>query len=409
VTIEIKTVPADAIYGWVKSVGYANGEEIEDADFRNIEPTIEPERTFGAYDGDQVVGGGSVFSFEVTVPGATAVPAAGVTWVGIMPTHRRQGALRKMMLAMLDQARDRHEPLAVLWASEGSIYQRFGYGMATLATSIEMERDRAILIPPTPPTGRVRLVDVDEAKALFRPIFEHNRTRIPGFYSRSDTWWDIEVLADFKWARRGFDRKFYAVHESDAGQPDAYAMYRVKQEWANSVPGSELGVQEVMALDGEALREMWRFLLGVDLIKRITSRSGSRNEPLMLMTAEPRRVNVRVRDGMWLRILDVADALQRRGYSADGTVALEVRDEFLPDAGGRFRLTTNAGKGTVERTADAADIALDASDLGALYLGGFTFLDLARAGRTRELTSGARARADAMLYSPAEAWCPEIF
>jgi len=409
VTIQIKTVPADEIYGWVKSVGYANGEEIEESDFRDIAPTIEPGRTFGAYDGDQVVGGGSVFSFDVTVPGGAAVPAAGVTWVGIMPTHRRQGALRQMMQAMLDQARDRHEPLAVLWASEGSIYQRFGYGLATLATSIEMERDRAILMPPEPPSGRVRLVRVEEAKDLFRPIFEHNRAQIPGFYSRSDTLWDIEVLADFKWARRGFDRKFYAVHESDAGQPDAYAMYRVKQEWANSVPGSELGVQEVMALNGDALREMWRFLLGVDLIKRITSRSGGPNEPLLLMTAEPRRVNVRVRDGLWLRVVDVAEALQRRGYSADGTVVLEIRDEFLPDAGGRFRLTTNGCKGTVERTADAADIALDASDLGALYLGGFTFQALTRAGRTQELSTGARARADSMLYSAAEAWCPEVF
>jgi len=127
------------------------------------------------------------------------------------------------------------------------------------------------------------------------------------------------------------------------------------------------------------------------------------------MTAEPRRANVRVRDGLWLRVVDVADALQRRGYSADGTVVLEIRDEFLPDAGGRFRLTTNGAKGTVERTADAADIALDASDLGALYLGGFTFQALARAGRTQELSTGARARADSMLYSAAEAWCPEVF
>jgi predicted acetyltransferase len=325
-----------------------------------------------------------------------------------MPTHRRQGALRQMMQAMLQQARDRHEPIAVLWASEGSIYQRFGYGLATVSSALSMERDRAILVPAALPTGRVRLVDVIEARQLFGPIFEHNRAQTPGFYSRSDTWWDIEVLADFKWARRGFDRKFYAVHESDQGQPDAYAMYRVKQEWVR-VPGSELAVQEIMALDGAALREMWRYILGVDLIKTITSRAGPRTSPLMLMTAEPRRLNLLLGDGMWLRVVDVADALQRRGYSADGTIVIEVRDEFIPDAGGRFRLTTSGGKGTVERTADAADIALDSSDLGALYLGGFTFRDLARAGRTSELTTGARARADAMLYSAAEAWCPEVF
>ncbi len=407
--IDIRKVPAGDLYNWVQSVGFANSEHIPEQDWRDVAPTVEPERTFGAYDGDQIVGGGSIFSFDVTVPGGAAVPSAGITWVGIMPTHRRRGALRQLMTSMLDDAEQRHEPLAVLWASEGSIYQRFGYGLSTFASSIELEHERAILVPPNPPSGNVRLVEAGEARRLYEPIFEHNRARIPGFFSRNDTWWQIEVLADFKWARRGFERRFYAIHESASGQPDAYAMYRVKQEWANSVPGSELAVIEIMALDGEALREMWRFIFGVDLVKRITTRSGSAHEPLMLMLAEPRRVNLRVRDGMWLRILDVAAALERRGYSADGTVVLEVRDGFMPRAGGRFRLTTQGGRGTVVRTDDAADIDLDATDLGALYLGGFTLGDLARAGRTRELSSGARARADAMLHSPVEAWCPEVF
>ncbi len=407
--IDIKKVPASDLYGWVQSVGYANSEHIPEQDWRDIAPTVEPDRTFGAYDGDQLVGGGSIFSFDVTVPGGAAVPSAGITWVGIMPTHRRRGALRQLMTSMFDDAEQRREPLAVLWASEGSIYQRFGYGLSTVASSIEIEHERAILVPPNPPSGNVRIVEEGEARRLFEPIFEHNRARIPGFFSRNDTWWQIEVLADFKWARRGFERRFYAIHESESGQPDAYAMYRVKQEWANSVPGSELAVMEIMALDGDALREMWRFIFGVDLVKRITTRSGSAHEPLMLMLAEPRRVNLRVRDGMWLRILDVVAALERRGYSADGTLVLEVRDEFMPHAGGRFRLTTSGGRGTVARTDDAADIDLEATDLGAVYLGGFTLGDLARAGRTRELRSGARARADAMLYSPVEAWCPEVF
>jgi predicted acetyltransferase len=408
VTIEIRTVADADRYAWARSVGHANSEEIDESDFRDVAPTVEPDRTFGAYDGEKIVGGGSVFSFDVTVPGGAAVPSAGVTWIGILPTHRRQGALRKLMTRMIADARSRNEPLAVLWASEGQIYQRFGYGLATLAGSIELERDRAQLISTEPARGSVRLLDVAEARELFRPIFERNRAVTPGFYSRSDTWWDVEVLADFKWARRGYERRFYALHETD-GVPDAYAMYRVKHDWSNSVPGSELQVSEILALDGVALREMWRYILGVDLIKRITNRSGSAYEPLLLMVAEPRRVNLRVRDGMWLRILDVADALERRAYSADGTIVLEVRDAYMPETGGRFRLTTVGGSGRVERTSDAADIALDAADLGAVYLGGHTLEELSRAGRTTELAPGARARADAMLAWPIKAWCPEVF
>ena len=54
-------------------------------------------------------------------------------------------------------------------------------------------------------------------------------------------------------------------------------------------------------------------------------------------------------------------------------------------------------------------LSLDAADLGAIYLGGFSLADLARAGRTTELVDGARARADAMLSTGVRAWCPQIF
>ena len=298
--------------------------------------------------------------------------------------------------------------MAILWASEGSIYQRFGYGLATLSGSIELERERAVWRQPSEPTGSVRFIDIDEAARVLPAIYEPNRLATPGFCSRTPTWWRIEVLADFKWARRGMDRKFYAVHET-AGSADGYAIYRVKHDWTGSVPNSELHVQEIMALNPEALRETWRFIFGVDLIKTIRTRSSAPNEPLLQMLAEPRRVGLRVRDGLWLRVVDVAAALAGRAYSADGSVVLEVRDEFLPDAGGRWRLTTAQGEGHAQQTDDAAELVLDAADLGAIYLGAFSLADLARADRTIELAPGARARADAMLASPAAAWCPQIF
>ena len=407
--VEIRRVPDADLQRWAESVSFANSEELPEETWRDVAPTVEPDRTLGAYDGDQLVGGGSIFTFETTVPGGAALPTAGITWIGIMPTHRRQGALRALMTSMLADARERNEPLATLWASEGSIYQRFGYGLATLSSSIDLERERALFNSAAEPFGRVRLVDVAEARQLFPPIFEASRAQIPGFYTRHDTWWNIEVLADFKWARRGFERKFYAVHESDTGVPDAYAMYRVKQDWANSVPGSELHVQEIMASDGAALREMWRYLFGVDLVKRITTRTGTVDEPLLLMLMEPRRVNLRVRDGLWLRVVDVVEALTRRGYSADGSIVLRIDDVFLPDQAGTYRLTTRDGQGQVQRTEGAADIELDAADLGAIYLGLHSLTELARAGRTRELTPGARARADAMFHWPIRPWCPEIF
>lgn len=112
--------------------------------------------------------------------------------------------------------------MAILWASEGQIYQRFGYGPATLNSSIDVARERAVLRDVSPPVGSVRFVDRAEAARLFPAIYEPICVATPGFLARSPRWWENEVLADWQHARHGFDRKFYVVHER-AGVPLGYA------------------------------------------------------------------------------------------------------------------------------------------------------------------------------------------
>jgi len=86
-----------------------------------------------------------------------------------------------------------------------------------------------------------------------------------------------------------------------------------------------------------------------------------------------------------------------------------VSDAFLPDAAGRWRLKVTAGEATVEPTSDPADLALDTTDLAAVYMGAFSFADLAKAARTEEVTSGARARADALFHTDVRPWCSTAF
>jgi len=129
----------------------------------------------------------------------------------------------------------------------------------------------------------------------------------------------------------------------------------------------------------------------------------------LLLMAEPRRLQLRVSDGMWVRIVDVPAALEARGYVGDGSIVLDVTDEFMPAFGGRWRLTVKDGRGSVEPTTDAPDLEMEVHDLGAVYLGGFSFDSLGRAGRTVEVTDDARARADALFRSTAAPWCPEAF
>lgn len=406
-TIEIRPVPAESLRTWVETVNLAFGEDTQEEQWALDRRILEPERTLGAYDGDVLVGGGGCFSFRLTVPGGQEVGAAGVTSVGVIPTHRRQGILRQLMTRQLDDVRRNGEAVAILWASEGSIYQRFGYGLGSLNARIDVERERATFRNPVTAVGRVRLVDMAAARREIPAVYDAVRAVTPGFISRSDTWWDV-LLSDPEHRRRGGGRKFYALYERD-GDVSGYVLYRIKQEWGDSGTASTLMVLELIGRDAEAIQQLWRFAVGVDLIARINARLGPPDHPLLLLAAEPRRLGLRLSDGLWLRVVDVPRALEARRYAADGSVVIEVADDFMPDVGGRWRLDATGGHARLSETTDPPDLSLDITDLAAVYLGAFTFASLARAARTVELTDGARVRADGMFATDTLPWCPEIF
>jgi predicted acetyltransferase len=407
VPIEIRPVPETDLRRWFDAIGEAFGEDQGDQQFEHERRLLEPSRVLGAYDGDMLAGGGACFSFQLTVPGGRAVPTAGVTSVGIMPSHRRQGALRMLMARQLADVRANGEPLAALWASEGSIYQRFGYGLATLNATVDIARDRATFRHPVEAVGSIELRDGASAREDMVRIFDAVRAVTPGFYTRTPAWWSA-ILDDPEFRRRGGSKRRYAIHVRD-GKAVGYAMYRIKSEWTPTAPASVLMVVELVALDPAATEQLWRYLFGVDLMGSIFQRLGPAAHPLLLMVAEPRRLQLRVSDGLWLRIVDVPEALEARGYATDGSVVLDVTDGFLPEVAGRWRLTVRDGAARATATDERADIELDVTDLAAVYLGGFTFASLARAGRTVEQTPGARELVDALFASAATPWCPEIF
>lgn len=405
--IDIRTVPADQLRPWIEAVNTAFGEAIDEAQWKLDQTLIEPARVLGAYDGDVLVGGGAAFSFRMTVPGGARVRTAGVTNVGVMPTHRRRGILRSLMTRQLADVRGGGEPLAALVASEGGIYQRFGYGLCILLGAIEIERDRAQFRRDVPAVGSVRLVDREEARRVMPLVYEPVCAATPGFIERDPAWWD-ERLADIEAQRRGAGPQYRAIYERD-GEVRGYVRYRIKGDWTGIAHNSTLIVNELIATEPIAERELWRYLFGVDLIARVMYRWGPPSHPLMLMLAEPRRLQLRVGDGIWIRIVDVPAALAARGYAADGELVLDVADEFLPEAAGRWRLTVSNGTAAVQPTTDPPDLSLDTTDLAAAYMGSFSFSELARATRTEELTPGARSRADAMFRVDVLPWCSTPF
>ena len=356
-----------------------------------------------AREGGQIVGGAGAFTFDMTVPGGP-VPTAGITVVGVYPTHRRRGVLRSMMRAQLDDVRERGEPIAALWASEETIYGRYGYGMASYCGAMELPREYSQFARPLERRGRVRIVTPEEARELMPPIYDRARAVTPGMLSRSPEWWELRVIADPPDRRDGGGPKRFAILDLD-GAPAGYAIYRHKPAFEDGVSVAKLAVLEAIADDGQATAEIWRYLLDIDWTARIASWLLPVDHPLFQLLANPRRMGFRVGDALWVRLVDVGKALSARSYAADGALVLDVADEFCPWNEGRWRLDD----GEAARTEEEPELRLDVQALASVYLGGFTFAELARVGRIEELREGALDRADAVFRADRAPWCPEIF
>jgi predicted acetyltransferase len=383
---------------FIAPLSIAFNQEISDAAIENDRKTIELDRFLGALEGDDVVGCGGAYTFGLIVPGGQ-VRSAGITAVGVLPSHRRRGILRQMMTWLFAQARERAEPVAILWASEAAIYQRFGFGPGTLQTNLEAVRDKVRFIRPVDPPGRVRIVDLDEAVERFPPVYEASRRSTPGAVTRTEARWRFEMLADGEWMRYGNGAKVRAMYEVD-GVPRGYAIYRTRGDWDHTGPKGVITVLEVCALDAIVEQAIWEWIVGIDLIGTIRVLRGPAPHPLQLMVTEPRRLGTTVTDGTWLRIIDLPAALEARAYRGPGTLVIDVTDEFCPWNAGRWRLAVD-GDGAVGSTSVTAapgsavpDLTLDISDLAAVYLGAFRVSDLARAGRVRECRPGALATTD---------------
>lgn len=386
---------------FIRLVEAAFGGEPHEEEIERWARTLEPERMLWVSDGDLKVATAGAFTFRLTIPGGE-VPAAGVTVVGVLPSHRRRGILTQMMREQIDDVHSREEPLAILWASEASIYGRFGYGLATKAAKITLDRDRAVFRDRSEPVGATRLVTLEQAGDLLPDVYDRIRTETPGMFARSRTWWEAGALADPEHARQGAGPLFCAVLELDA-EPEAYALYRLKSNWDEGVPKSTLRVREVMATSPVALREIWRFLLGVDLVAQVETWGLPPDYPLFLMLTEARRLRMTLGDALWLRLVDVEAALAARSYAEGEPVSIEIRDSFCDWNDGVWRVPD------AERTDVDPDLRLNAADLGSVYLGGISFAELARADLVEELREGGVARADALFRTAVTPWCPEVF
>jgi predicted acetyltransferase len=398
--VEPAPITPDEVPAFVEGVYSSFHNDVPPHHEERWKRVLEPERVLALRDRGRIVAGTGIFSRRLTVPGGE-VPIAGVTLVGVRPTHRRRGLLTTLMRRQLADVREAgREAVAALWATEPVIYGRFGYGIATLAAQLDVNKLQARL--RRSPAAQVELLAPADALDAMRRVHDAVRQTVPGMLDRPGPWWE-DRLRDHEGDRDGYKPLRAATAEG------AYALYSVKPNFTEDRPSGEVLVREVVAADDDGRAAMWSYLLGLDLTTTLTWPLAPADDPLPHMLANAQDVRVRLADALLVRLVDVPRALSERGYGEPFEVVLEVSDEVCPWNAGRFALRWDGSTATCAPTATPAGLELGVADLGAAYLGGTTLDQLARAGRVRELRSGALADASRAFQGDRAPWCPEIF
>jgi predicted acetyltransferase len=369
---------------------------------------FEAGRSIAAFDGPTPVGIATAYSLDLSVPGAV-LPAAGISWVGVLPTHRRRGVLRALMTHQLHEIRERgREPLAILWASEPPIYGRFGYGLASRAYALDVSRSSHALRAdvPTDPTLRLRLVPADDWK-ITAEVYAQVAAQRPGMLARDDRWWR-KATRDLPSMREGRSALRCVVAQDDTGVR-GYARYATKQDWSPGQPKGTVHVREVAALDAPAHALLYRFLFDQDLMGKIDVWNVAVDDPLLYWLENVRSTTPRLLDALYLRLIDVPAALGSRTYTTPVDVVLEVRDPICAWNDGRWHLVADGNEISCEATDRSADLSMSVTELGAVYLGGTALTDLAMAGRVTEHAPGALTSTSIAFHSSPAPWCPVIF
>jgi len=407
--LQIRPITSEEFLDFGHVINAAFGDTMTDEEIEQERPLVEFDRTLATFDEGQIVATAGAVSFDLTLPGLTIAPAAGVTAVAVLPTHRRRGHLRRLMQRQLQDVRARGESLAVLGASESSIYGRFGYGAATDTLRFEVDRSHSAFAQPYEPSGRFRLLDRTQAAAVLPEVYDRMRRRRPGSLTRGEAYWTYYLRDAERW-RDGASARFYVAYEPAPGQIDGFASYRVESKSDHDIAANILQVMEVNAVTPEARRALWHYCFNVDLVGTIRSYWSPVDEPLRWMLADPRRLRVlTLADFLWVRIVDVPSALCARRYAQSGRLVLEVADPFYPQNSGCYELEGGPEGATCRRSDKAPDLAFDVADLGAAFLGGRRFDTLAQAGRVVERSPGALGRADALFTGDPAPWCATMF
>jgi predicted acetyltransferase len=407
--IEIRTVAPDE---YAAAIDVMTSAFLERPDVARVAESVRDRwdagRTWVAFDGTRACGTFRSWATDLTVPGGVTLPAAAVSGVTVLPTHRRRGIMTGMAAREHAAIRERGEAVGILHSCEYPIYGRFGYGPATRTGTMTLDVPR-IRFHGAPATG-VEMVTPDAVvRDEVRAIHEAWRIRRAGEIRRGPSSFDMRLgLVDEPWGGRW--KGFVALRRDAGGAVDGFVRYKAVRTWDENHAGAVVEVQELYGLTDAAYAALWRFLAEIDLLATVRADGRPLDERLPWLLTDARAARITdVEDGLWVRLFDVPRALEARTYAATGNLVLEVPDDAA--TGGRWRLALDASPegASCRPTERDADLVLPVMALGAAYLGGTRLRDVVVGTGFEERSTGALAMADRLFRAADEPWCSTGF
>ncbi|MFJ2620827.1 GNAT family N-acetyltransferase [Glutamicibacter sp. NPDC087344] len=352
------------------------------------------------------VGTYSYFPGTLNVGGAELVPVHQVTSVTVSPTHRRRGILRSMITEHLAGAAAQGIAVAVLTASEATIYGRFGFGVAAERARFELKAGQGAQFR-VPMTGSVRAADPAEIASQVEELYlAHHRATLGSVSHKAfdlgratARWEDFENLKPSTKLRA-------ALHYNASGELDGFITYTF-DGWGQSP--ATMSISTLCTVNAQARRELIAYLCDHDLVERVTGRAPVDDAlPLALRNSRDYSVTA-YGDHLWARLLNLPSALEARSYPHDARVVLQVEDD-MGFVDGTWLLEARDGRIVVQRTeSGAAEARILARDLATLYLGTRSANHLAAAGLLTEHHQGAADRLDLLFSGLQTPYCQVDF
>ena len=331
-----------------------------------------------AWDGDRCVGHAGAFDLEMAVPGGAVVPMAGVTRVGVLSTHRRQGMLRAMMRRLLDESREQGRSVATLRASEGVIYGRFGFQTAGEVYDLQLDRRSGAAISAPVAPGSMRVLTRAETMATVAAVHARVGLDRPGAVVRPEWAHQLRLEDALGTAKAAY----VAVHSAPDGTDDGYVRYSL--DWPDPFgehPGAQMMVGDLWGATPAVELALWKYVLEVDLVDTVLAHGRPPDDPLRFALSNQRHCLTKGRfDEQWVRLLDVDAALTARTYNAGrDAVTVAVSDPWYPANEGVWRVSAEGAERLPRGVADA-DLATTINGISGAYLGGTSWLELAAIG-----------------------------